>query len=174
MTEFAELATAGRVATRATRTGTRCASLEPGRRPAPGRGRLGRERRRRSQTVAFAAANGLRVSGQGTGHGAAGLAPLEGTILIKTEGMRGIEIDAAARPRGSRPESSRSSSANARAPTASAGLPGSSPDVGVVGYTLGGGMSWLVAQDGFACNRVRAIELVTAAGEQRTVAAEKA
>ncbi len=51
-------------------------------------------------------------------------------------------------------------------------LPGSSPDVGVVGYTLGGGLSWLGRAHGFACNRVLAIELVTAAGEIRRVDAE--
>jgi hypothetical protein len=51
-------------------------------------------------------------------------------------------------------------------------LPGSSPDVGVTGYTLGGGLSWLGRRYGFACNRVRAIELVTAAGEATTVDAD--
>ena len=51
-------------------------------------------------------------------------------------------------------------------------LPGSSPDVGVVGYTLGGGLSWLGRRYGFACNRVRAIEVVTADGEARTVDAD--
>jgi hypothetical protein len=51
-------------------------------------------------------------------------------------------------------------------------LPGSSPNVGVIGYTLGGGLSWLGRKYGFACNRVKAIELVTADGEARTVNAE--
>ncbi|HUC07845.1 MAG TPA: FAD-binding protein, partial [Solirubrobacterales bacterium] len=40
-----------------------------------------------AKTVRFAAENELKVSGQGTGHGAAALAPLEGTILLKTERM---------------------------------------------------------------------------------------
>src|SRR5882762_681108 len=44
--------------------------------------------------VRFAAGNGLKVAAQGTGHGAAPLAPLDETILLKTERMRGIEIDA--------------------------------------------------------------------------------
>ena len=42
----------------------------------------------------FAAENGLRVSGQSTGHGAVALGSLEDAILIKTERMRGVEIDA--------------------------------------------------------------------------------
>src|SRR4051794_19106949 len=44
-------------------------------------------------TVRFAAENGLRVAGQGTGHGAVALRSLEDAILIKTERMRGVEID---------------------------------------------------------------------------------
>jgi hypothetical protein len=39
----------------------------------------------------------------------------------------------------------------------------------VTGYTLGGGLSWLGRKYGWACNRVSAIELVTADGEARTV-----
>ena len=51
-------------------------------------------------------------------------------------------------------------------------LPGSSPNVGVAGYALGGGLSWLGRRHGWACNQVRALELVTADGEQRTVDAD--
>ena len=44
-------------------------------------------------------------------------------------------------------------------------LHGSSPDVGVVGYTLGGGIGWLARRYGLAANSVTAVELVTADGE---------
>jgi hypothetical protein len=44
-------------------------------------------------------------------------------------------------------------------------LSGSSPDVGVVGYTLGGGLSWLGRKHGLAASHVTAIELVTSDGE---------
>src|SRR5215470_12566082 len=44
-------------------------------------------------------------------------------------------------------------------------LAGSSPDVGVVGYTIGGGISWLGRTYGLAANNVEAIELVTADGQ---------
>jgi len=125
-----------------------------------------------AEVVRFAAQNDLRVAGQSTGHGAVALEPLDETILIKTERMRGIEIDADAR--------------TARAEAGVLGLevgepaqqhglcslPGSSPDVGLAGFTLGGGMSWLGRKHGFACNRLRAIELVTADGEARTVDAD--
>jgi hypothetical protein len=44
-------------------------------------------------------------------------------------------------------------------------LAGSSPDVGVAGYVLGGGISWLGRKYGLASNSVIAIEMVNAEGE---------
>jgi FAD/FMN-containing dehydrogenase len=44
-------------------------------------------------------------------------------------------------------------------------LHGSSPTVGVVGYSLGGGMGWLARSHGLQTNSVTAVELVTGAGE---------
>ena len=122
--------------------------------------------------IRFAAENGLRVSGQGTGHGAAALGSLEDAILIKTERMRGVEIDAGAG--AARVEAGVLSVELAEAAQAQglSSLPGSSPDVGVTGFHLGGGLSWFGRQYGFACNRVQAIELITADGESRTVDAD--
>lgn len=120
-------------------------------------------------TARFAADNGLRVACQGTGHGAAPLAPLDDTILIKTERMRGVEVDPAAQTARVEAGVLAAELGEAAGAHGLCFLPGSAPDVGVIGYTLGGGLSWLGRRHGFACNRVRAIELVTAAGEPRTV-----
>ena len=46
-----------------------------------------------------------------------------------------------------------------------AALHGSSPDVGIVGYSLGGGIGWLARRHGMQTNAVTAIELVTADGD---------
>jgi FAD/FMN-containing dehydrogenase len=43
-------------------------------------------------------------------------------------------------------------------------LAGSSADVGVIGYTLGGGLRFLGRRYGLAANQVPAIELVSADG----------
>ncbi len=123
-------------------------------------------------TVRFAAANDLKVAAQGTGHGAAPLAPLEGTILLKTEGMRGVEVDPDAGTARVEAGALSLELGEAAGAHGMCSLPGSSPDVGVTGYTLGGGLSWLGRRYGFACNRVAAIELVDASGEPRTVDAE--
>src|SRR6476659_9701164 len=111
------------------------------------------------KVVRFAAENGLRVSAQGSGHGALSLRSLEGTILVKTERMRGVEVDAEAQT--ARVEAGVLSLELAEAAGAKglASLPGSSPDVCVTGYTLGGGLSWLWRRYAFACSRVRAREL---------------
>ena len=120
-----------------------------------------------SKVVRFARDNGLRVTAQGTGHGAVALGSLDDVILIKTERMRGIEIeDGRARVEAG---AWAADLGEAAAKSGRSFLPGTSPNVGVTGYTLGGGLSWLGRKYGWACNRVTAIELVTADGEARTV-----
>lgn len=122
--------------------------------------------------VRFAAENDLRVTAQGSGHGALSLRLSEGTILVKTERMRGIEVDAEAQTARVEAGVLSLELVEAAAAHGLCSLPGSSPDVCVTGYTLGGGLSWLGRKYGFACNRLQAVELVTADGEVRTVDAE--
>ena len=154
------------------RLGPGAPGVEPGRRSQAGAVAFAQSAGDVARTVAFAAANGLRVTGQGTGHGGAALPDLEDTILIKTEGMREIEIDADAGTARVGAGVLSVELGEAAGKHGMCSMPGSSPDVGVIGYTLGGGLSWFARKHGFACNRVRAIELVTADGEQRTVDAE--
>jgi FAD/FMN-containing dehydrogenase len=125
-----------------------------------------------AKVVSFASEHDLKVSGQGTGHGAVALAPLDETILIKTERMRGIEIDPDAQTARVEAGALVLELSEAAQAHGLSSMPGSAPDVGVIGYTLGGGLSWLGRRYGFACNRVRGIELITADGEPRTVDAE--
>src|SRR5437764_35969 len=44
-------------------------------------------------------------------------------------------------------------------------LAGSSPDVGIAGYSLGGGLSWIGRKYGLQANNITAVEIVTADGE---------
>jgi FAD/FMN-containing dehydrogenase len=114
--------------------------------------------------VAFAARNGLRVAPQSTGHNAGPLGSLEDTILLNVSELRGVSIDASAR----RVRSGAANKWERITPRLSdlglAGLHGSSPDVGISGYSLGGGMGWLARKYGLQTNSVTAIELVTADG----------
>jgi hypothetical protein len=125
-----------------------------------------------AKTVRFASEHSLRVTGQGTGHGAVALGPLDDTILIKTERMKGIEVDPETQTARVEAGALVLELGQAAQSHGLCSMPGSAPDVGVIGYTLGGGLSWLGRRYGFACNRVSAIELVTADAEPKTVDAD--
>jgi FAD/FMN-containing dehydrogenase len=115
--------------------------------------------------VDFARLNGLRVAPQGTGHNAGTLGDLAGTILLKTERMREVTIDPVARTARAEAGAIWIEVVEAAAEHGLAALAGSSPDVGVVGYTLGGGLSWLARKHGIGTNQVTALEVVTASGD---------
>jgi FAD binding domain-containing protein len=114
--------------------------------------------------VRFAAGSGLRITAQGTGHNAGPLGPLDDTILLKTERMRGIHIDPQQRIARVQAGVVWLEAVHAAARHGLAALAGSSPDVGVAGYTLGGGMSFLGRKHGLAATNVTAVEVVTADG----------
>ena len=89
----------------------------------------------------------------------------EDTLLLKTGRMTGAEVDAEnRRARVGAAAKWRDVSALA-SPRGLAALSGSSAEVGVVGYTLGGGQGWLARKHGLACNSVLAAEVVTADGQ---------
>ncbi len=113
--------------------------------------------------IALAGERDLRIAPQATGHLAAALPDLDGTLLLRTA-IGGVEVDPARRRARIGAGVLAGEVAEAAAPHGLAVLSGSSRDVGVVGYTLGGGLGWLGREKGLACNHVRAIELVAADG----------
>ena len=115
--------------------------------------------------ISFARERGLRVAAQGTGHNPVPLGSLADTVLVKTAGMRQVTVDPAARIARAEAGAQWRQVVEAAAPHGLAALAGSSPEVGVVGYTLGGGLSWLGRAYGLSGNNVQAVELVTADGD---------
>jgi len=121
--------------------------------------------------VSFATAHGLKVAVQATGHGPVRNAA--GSLMISTRRMQGVTID---RMRGTARVEAGVKWAKvlaAAAPFGLTGLCGSSSDVGVVGYTLGGGLGSLGRKFGFSADSVLSVEMVTADGVLRTVCAEE-
>jgi FAD/FMN-containing dehydrogenase len=118
-----------------------------------------------SAVVRWARTRGLRIAPQGTGHAAGAMGSLAHTVLVKTERMRRVEIDPERRVARVEAGVLWEEVSEAAAQHGLAALAGSSPDVGVVGYTLGGGISWLGRRYGLAANSVVAVELVNAHGE---------
>jgi FAD/FMN-containing dehydrogenase len=115
--------------------------------------------------IGYARRRGLRVTAQSTGHNAGPLGALDGTLLLNTSRLTGLSIDAAEH----RVRVGAGLKWEHVVPRLSelglAALHGSSPDVGIVGYTLSGGVSWLARRHGLQCNAVQALEVVTADGE---------
>jgi hypothetical protein len=111
--------------------------------------------------------DGLAVAVLTTGHGPAVAA--DGQVLINTRRMSDVHVDAAARTAGVGGGVRWQQVLPRTGPHGLAPLNGSSPHVGVVGYTLGGGVG---RSRGFAADRVRAVDIVTADGQFRHVTAD--
>lgn len=114
--------------------------------------------------VEYARELGLQIVVQGTGHGAVPRA-LDGTILINMSEMTGVELDLEARTARVAAGTQWLDVVEAAVPHGLTALHGSAKDVGVVGYTLGGGIGWLARKHGLASSSVLAAELVTATGD---------
>ena len=112
---------------------------------------------------------GLRVAAQSTGHNAGPLGDLAGTILLKMHEMREVQVDPVARIARAEGGAQWQDVTPLAAEHGLAALAGSAPDVGVAGYTLGGGVSWLARSHGLSANSVVALEVVTADGVLRRV-----
>ncbi len=115
-------------------------------------------------TVRFAAAHGLRIAFNAGGHNAGPIDWSRDALLLKMERMRGLEIDAEGRRARAEAGVLANSVAHAAGEHGLAFLAGTSPDVGIVGYTLGGGLNWMIRKHGLAANSILAVELVTADG----------
>jgi len=114
------------------------------------------------EAIRFARGRGLQVAAQGPGHNPAPLGPLTGTVLVKTGAMRQVTIDPVAKTAWAQAGAVWRDVTDAAAVHGLAALAGSAPGVGVIGYTIGGGISWLGRTYGLAASNVEAIELVTA------------
>ena len=115
--------------------------------------------------VDFARHNDLRVAPQGTGHGAGALGDLSGAILFKTHGLTSVDVDPGSGRARAEPGALSRDVLNAAGAHGLAALAGSSPDVGIVGYSLGGGIGFLGRKHGLQANRVTAVEVVTGSGD---------
>ncbi|MGK4909775.1 FAD-binding oxidoreductase [Streptomyces albus] len=112
----------------------------------------------------------LPVAVQATGHGLGEAA--RGGVLVSTRRMAGIRIDAEARTAWVEAGVRAGDLVAEAARHGLAPVNGSAPGVGVVSYTLGGGVGLLGRRFGYAADRVRRIDLVTGDGRPRRVTAD--
>jgi FAD/FMN-containing dehydrogenase len=115
---------------------------------------------------------GLEISVRGGGHNVAGSAVTEGGLMIDLSQMKGIRVDPSARTARAQAgvtwrELNRETAVHGLATTG-----GAISTTGIAGYTLGGGLGWLMGNYGLAADNLLAVELVTSTGEVLDVTGE--
>jgi FAD/FMN-containing dehydrogenase len=123
--------------------------------------------------VGFARSKDLTVAVRGGGHSVAGFGTVDDGIVIDLGPMKNVRVD---------PEARRAYVgggavwADVDHETQTHGLAttgGLVSTTGVGGFTLGGGIGWLMRKHGLACDNLRSVELVTADGQSLTASASE-
>jgi FAD/FMN-containing dehydrogenase len=122
-----------------------------------------------ADAIGIARSSGLEISVRGGGHNVAGRAVSDGGVMIDVSPMKGIYVDPAARTVRAQggvvwKELNREAHAHGLAVTG-----GAISSTGIAGYTLGGGLGWLMAKHGLGADNLIGVELVTADGETLNV-----
>ena len=115
--------------------------------------------------LAFARRAGLEVSIRGGGHNVAGRSVTDGGVMIDLAEMKGIAVDpdnATATAEGGVVWGELNDAAAEHGLAVTGGLVSTT---GIAGYTLGGGLGWLMAKHGLAADNLVGVELVTAQGD---------
>lgn len=110
----------------------------------------------------YARDNNLGVAVKSTGHGV--VREADGALLIVTSRLTDIRIDAENQTAWVGAGNVWGAVLDKAQAVGLAPLLGSSPGVGVIGYTLGGGMGWLARKYGLSIDSVLYFEVVTADG----------
>lgn len=118
-----------------------------------------------ADAVRFGREAGLEISVRGGGHNVGGRAVTEGGLMIDLAEMKGVHVD----PEGRTVRAQGGVTwAQFNRETALHGLAvtgGQVSTTGIAGYTLGGGLGWLMGAYGLAVDNLISVEIVTADGE---------
>jgi FAD/FMN-containing dehydrogenase len=124
-------------------------------------------------TVGFARSNGLPLAVRGGGHSIPGFSSVDDGVVLDLSPMRDVRVDPAARraevgPGATWADVDHEAQAHALATTG-----GLVSTTGVAGFTLGGGIGWLMRKRGLACDNLVGADVVTADGRLVHASAEE-
>lgn len=122
------------------------------------------------RVVAWAAERRIPIAVQATGHGAT--EAVTGGVLLSMRRLQDVSVDVEGRTARVGAGVKFATLLAATIPHGLTALNGSTTDVGVVGYALGGGFPILGRIFGFCADHVRSFDVVTPDGSARTVDAE--
>ncbi|HET7352807.1 MAG TPA: FAD-binding oxidoreductase [Gaiellaceae bacterium] len=114
--------------------------------------------------LGFARAHDLTVAVRGGGHSVAGLSTVDGGMLIDLSAMRNVRVDPIARVAYVGPGATWGDVDHEAQQFGLATTGGLVSTTGVAGFTLGGGIGWLMRQYGLACDNLVGADVVTADG----------
>src|SRR3954454_7106095 len=114
--------------------------------------------------IQLANEEGLEVSVRGGGHNVAGRAVIDGAVMIDLSQMRKVDVDPGAKTLRAQGGATWNELNAAAAEHGLATTGGAVSTTGIAGYTLGGGLGWLMAKYRVAGDHLRGAALVTAEG----------
>lgn len=115
-------------------------------------------------SLAYSREHGLPVAIRGGGHNVAGNAMTDGGLVIDNSQLRKVSVDPDARTADVEPGATWSDFDRATQAFGLATTGGLISTTGVAGFTLGGGIGWLVRKHGLACDNLIEADVVTAEG----------
>jgi FAD/FMN-containing dehydrogenase len=117
------------------------------------------------RAVEFARSEGLQVAVRGGAHSIAGFSTSDGGVVIDTSPMQGIRGDPAGRRAVAQPGLTWSAFDHETQAFGLAVTGGLVSTTGIAGFTLGGGIGWLLRKYGLTCDNLLSADLVTADGQ---------
>jgi FAD/FMN-containing dehydrogenase len=117
------------------------------------------------RAVEFARSEGLTVAVRGGAHSVAGFSTCDGGVVIDTSPMKGIQVDPASRRAVAQPGLTWSEFDHETQAFGLAVTGGLVSSTGIAGFTLGGGLGWLLRKCGLTCDSLVSADLVTADGQ---------
>jgi FAD/FMN-containing dehydrogenase len=125
------------------------------------------------RALEFARSQDLVVAVRGGGHSIPGFSTCDGGIVIDLTGLKGVRVDPRAgtvRAQAGLTWAELDHETQAFALAVTGGLVSTT---GIAGFTLGGGIGWLMRKHGLACDNLVAADVVTADGRLLTANADE-